>query len=325
MATKDFTKMTTKKLNALIETASDEDKAAIQAVLDARTQAEMPAVQGVAEGQEYNDPEHPLSPEEEAAYAEAEKNGGSIAKKARRTDEEVEALAEECRQAISHKCQVMPFNSPEWVDGVIVGVRGDKRAAQVFYTIKCANGKTCVKAHDSNLLKIFDEVDETAGRKAARAAKQAWTEETQKEAITAAAANIGKMVTLETGETGRILAIVPDKRVSSVLYRISIPTPTEADPNATKTVHRVSTAAITIEAEFDEVGADMNAKALARREKADAKTPVTPEEKLKRAQELVVKAEETLAKAQESLASRKALLEIAKKEYDEYVANQDLA
>ena len=43
MATKKFAQMTTKKLNALLATASDEDKKAIEAVLAAREQAQAPA------------------------------------------------------------------------------------------------------------------------------------------------------------------------------------------------------------------------------------------------------------------------------------------
>ena len=42
MATKKFSQMTTKKLNALLATASDEDKAEIEAVLAAREQAQAP-------------------------------------------------------------------------------------------------------------------------------------------------------------------------------------------------------------------------------------------------------------------------------------------
>ena len=313
---KDFTKMTTKKLNALYESASEEDKAAIQAVLDARAQVEAPeqaAEQELPEGQGWVG-----DGDEEVEIVES-------TKKNRRTDEEVDALAEQCRANVGHKVQVMPFNNPEWIDGVIIGVRGDKRAAQVFYSIKLDNGKTCVKAQDSNMLKIFDETVELAGRRTAGTKKEAWTEETQREAVLTAAAQIGKLVTLEDGTTGRIVSAVPDKRVSTVLYRIAVPTPTEVDPDATKTVHRVTTAAITIEAEFDEVGAEMNAKAVARREKIESKVPTTPEDKFKKAQELVIKAEESLAKAQEILASRKAALEVAKQEYDAWVASQDLA
>ena len=60
MATKKFAQMTTKKLNALMATASDEDKNAIEAVLAAREQAQAPkAAEETAE-------ETPLTPEEEA-------------------------------------------------------------------------------------------------------------------------------------------------------------------------------------------------------------------------------------------------------------------
>ena len=320
MTTKDFSKMTTKKLNALLATASDEDKAAIQEILDSR--AQVPATDNdLPKGQGWVGGDSEEAADEEA-YEEAEKNGGK-APKVRRTDEEVEKLAEECRANVGHKCQVMPFNSPEWVEGVIVGVRGDKRAAQVFYSVKLDNGKSCVKAYDSNCLRIFDETVELGGRKGLGAKKEAWTEETMKEAIMNATANIGKLVTLEDGTQGRIVAIVPDKRVSSVLYRISVPTPTEVEPNATKTVHKVSTAAITIEADFDEIGADMNAKAVARRENAVNKVPTTPEDKLKKAQELVIKAEETLTKAQATLADRKAALEVAQQEFDAWAASQE--
>ena len=65
MATKDFSKMTSKKLNALLASASEEDKVKIQEVLDARSQA-------AAQPEE----ETELTAEEQAIIDEAEKNGG---------------------------------------------------------------------------------------------------------------------------------------------------------------------------------------------------------------------------------------------------------
>lgn len=325
MATKNFTKMTTTKLNALLATASDEDKAKIQAVLDARAQAETPAAQGQAEGQEYNDPDYTPSPEEEAAYEEAEKNGGKAPRKARRTEEEVAALAEELQSNIGHKCSVMPANTPEWVDGVITGVRGDKRAAQVFYAIKLDTGKSVVKAYDSNLLKIYDETIEITAKRRAKTEKTAWTDEDVAEGVTELTPNVGKLVTLEDGSIGRIVSIVPEKRSQTFLYRIEAAAPTEANPDATKTVHKVSTStAIVIEPDFDEAGAEMNAKFIARREKAATKEPVTPEGKLAKAQELLVKAQESLSKAQATLDAREKALAEAQAEYDAWKAGQDL-
>lgn len=325
MTTKDFTKMTTTKLNALLATASDEDKVKIQEVLDARAQAEKPAVQGQPEGQEYNNPEHTLSPKEEAAYEEAEKNGGKAPRKVRRTDEEVAALAEELQVNIGHKCSVMPANTPEWVDGVITGVRGDKRAAQVFYVVKLDTGKTVVKAHDSNLLKIYDETVEMTAKRRVTKDKAAWTEEDVINGVAELTPNVGKLVTLEDGSVGRIVSIVPEKRSQTFLLRIEVAAPTDVNPDATKTVHKVSTStAITIEPDFDEAGADMNAKFIARREKAATKEPVTPESKLAKAQEALVKAQEALAKAQAALEAKQTAFSEAQAEYDAWKADQDL-
>lgn len=325
MATKDFTKMTTTKLNALLATASDEDKVKIQEVLDARAQAEKPAAQGQPEGQEYNDPDYTPSPEEEAAYEEAEKNGGKAPRKVRRTDEEVAALAEELQVNIGHKCSVMPANTPEWVDGVITGVRGDKRAAQVFYVVKLDTGKTVVKAHDSNLLKIYDETVEMTAKRRSTKDKTVWTEEDVINGVAELTPNVGKLVTLEDGSVGRIVSIVPEKRSQTFLLRIEVAAPTDVNPDATKTVHKVSTStAITIEPDFDEAGADMNAKFIARREKAATKEPVTPESKLAKAQEALVKAQEALAKAQAALEAKQTAFSEAQAEYDAWKADQDL-
>ena len=72
--------MTTKKLNALLATASDEDKKAIEAVLAAREQAQDPAApEATAEetpAAPASEEETQLSPEEEAAIKAAEENGG---------------------------------------------------------------------------------------------------------------------------------------------------------------------------------------------------------------------------------------------------------
>ena len=80
MTTKKFSQMTTKKLNALLATASDEDKKAIEAVLAAREQAQAPAApaapEATAEETPASEEETQLSPEEEAAIKAAEENGG---------------------------------------------------------------------------------------------------------------------------------------------------------------------------------------------------------------------------------------------------------
>ena len=318
MTTKKFAQMTTKKLNALMATASDEDKNAIEAVLAAREQAQAPkAAEETAE-------ETPLTPEEEAAIKAAEENDGinplyngsktTQEKKQKMTDEERHTLAEELKKNINHRCQAVPFNTAEWVDGYIAGVIEEKRSNKVLYAIKTDDGRRIVKVHDSNLIRIFDEVVEPEKKVRTRKAKDAsvekveWTPEAIADAINEVIGNVGKMVKFEkyrfndseTGEEkieyneGRIVAIMPDKRVQRLFYRISVPTPIEGNPLATKIMHKVVTADLEIAEDFDAEGQELNAKYCKRRETAAARTPLTPQGRFVKCEEALKKAEEKL-------------------------------
>lgn len=358
MATTKFSQMTTKKLNALLATASDEDKKAIEAVLAAREQAQAPAAPAAPEATAEETPAAPaseeetqLSPEEEAAIKAAEENGGlnllyngskaTQEKKPKMTDEDRHALAEELKKNVNHRCQAVPFNTAEWVDGYIAGVIEEKRSNKVLYAIKTNDGRRIVKVHDSNLVRILDEVVEPEKKARARKVKDPadkieWTPEAIAEEVNEVIGNVGKTVefekyrtTDENGEEhiemviGRIVAIVPDKRTQRLLYRISVPAPIEGNPLATKTMHKVVKAGgIKIAEEFDEEGAQLNAKYLERREAAATRTPLTPQDRVIRCEENVKKAEEKLQKAQEELEAKKKQLEDAKKELDEYFAGQ---
>lgn len=358
MTTKKFSQMTTKKLNALLATASDEDKKAIEAVLAAREQAQASAAPAAPEATAEETPAAPaseeetqLSPEEEAAIKAAEENGGlnllyngskaTQEKKPKMTDEDRHALAEELKKNVNHRCQAVPFNTAEWVGGYIAGVIEEKRSNKVLYAIKTDDGRRIVKVHDSNLVRILDEVVEPEKKARARKAKDPadkieWTPEAIAEEVNEVIGNVGKPVefekyrtTDENGEEriemviGRIVAIVPDKRAQRLLYRISVPAPIEGNPLATKTMHKVVKAGgIKIAEEFDEEGAQLNAKYLERREAAATRTPFTPQDRVIRCEENVKKAEEKLQKAQEELEAKKKQLEDAKKELDEYLAAQ---
>lgn len=358
MTTKKFSQMTTKKLNALLATASDEDKKAIEAVLAAREQAQAPAAPAAPEATAEETPAAPaseeetqLSPEEEAAIKAAEENGGlnplynsskaTQEKKPKMTDEERHALAEELKKNVNHRCQAVPFNTAEWVDGYIAGVIEEKRSNKVLYAIKTDDGRRIIKVHDSNLVRILDEVVESEKKARARKAKDPadkveWTPEAIAEEVNEVIGNVGKTIefekyrtTDENGEehiemvVGRIVAIVPDRRAQRLLYRISVPAPIEGNPLATKTMHKIVKAeGIKIVEEFDEEGAQLNAKYLERREAAATRTPLTPQDRVIRCEENVKKAEEKLQKAQEELEAKKKQLEDAKKELDEYLAGQ---
>lgn len=355
MVTMKFSQMTTKKLNALLATASDEDKKAIEAVLAAREQAQAPAApETTAEetpAAPASEEETQLSPEEEAAIKAAEENGGlnplyngskaTQEKKPKMTDEDRHALAEELKKNVNHRCQAVPFNTAEWVDGYIAGVIEEKRGNKVLYAIKTDDGRRIIKVHDSNLVRILDEVVEPEKKARARKAKDPadkveWTPEAIAEEVNEVIGNVGKTVefekyrtTDENGEehiemvVGRIVAIVPDKRAQRLLYRISVPAPIEGNPLATKTMHKVVKAeGIKIAEEFDEEGAQLNAKYLDRREAAATRTPLTLQDRVIRCEKNVKKAEEKLQKAQEELEAKKKQLEDAKKELDEYLAGQ---
>ena len=347
--------MTTKKLNALLATASDEDKKAIEAVLAAREQAQAPAApKATAEetpAAPASEEETQLSPEEEAAIKAAEENGGlnplyngskaTQEKKPKMTDEDRHALAEELKKNVNHRCQAVPFNTVEWVDGYIAGVIEEKRSNRVLYAIKTNDGRRIVKVHDSNLVRILDEVVEPEKKARARKAKDPadkveWTPEEIAEEVNEVIGNVGKPVefekyrtTDENGEEhiemviGRIVAIVPDKRAQRLLYRISVPAPIEGNPLATKTMHKIVKAeGLKIAEEFDEEGAQLHAKYLERREAAATRSPFTPQDRVIRCEENVKKAEEKLQKAQEELEAKKKQLEDAKKELDEYFVGQ---
>lgn len=358
MVTKKFSQMTTKKLNALLATASDEDKKAIEAVLVAREQAQAlaaPAALGATAEETPAAPaseeETQLSPEEEAAIKAAEENGGlnplyngskaTQEKKPKMTDEERHVLAEELKKNVNHRCQAVPFNTAEWVDGYIAGVIEEKRSNRVLYAIKTDDGRRIIKVHGSNLVRILDEVVEPEKKARARKAKDPadkveWTPEAIAEEVNEVIGNVGKTVefekyrtTDENGEehiemvVGRIVAIVPDKRAQHLLYRISVPAPIEGNPLATKTMHKtVKAEGIKIAEEFDEEGAQLNAKYLERREAAATRTSFTPQDRVIRCEENVKKVEEKLQKVQEELEAKKKQLEDAKKELDEYLIGQ---
>ena len=346
MTVKKFNQMATKKLNALLATASDKDKAIIEAVLADREQAR------AKEATEETVEETPLTPEEEAAIKAAEENGGlnplyngskaTQEKKPKMTDEERHALAEELKANINHRCQAVPFNTIEWVDGYIAGVIEEKRSNKVLYAIKTDDGRRIVKVHDSNLVKILDEVivpekkTRTRKTKDGNIEKVEWTPEAIAEEVNKVIDNVGKTVEIEKYRTtdengeehievinGRIVAIVPDKRAQRLLYRISVPTPIEGNPLAAKIMHKVVTAeGLQIAEEFDAEGQELNTKYRNRREAAAARTPLTPQDRVIRCEENLKKAEEKLQKATEELEAKKKQLEEAKAELDAYLAAQ---
>lgn len=340
MATK-FNQMSSKKLNAMLEdvNVSAEDKAAIQEVLNTRS--------AVSAGTDN------LTAEERAAIADAEGQNAAPAtekpaKPAKMTDEERAALAEKLRaEAVNHRCEVVPFNALEWVPGVISAIIEEKRTNKVMYAVKTDDGRRIVKAYDSQLIRILDEVVETAkkvrsnkksqldenGNPIAGQTMPEWTEEAIEEAIKEVIGNVGKTVSFpeagaygEVAEgapivSGRIVSLVPNKRQQTILYRIELD---ETGEDGTKKyAHKVTTnEALVIAESLDEVGQSINEKFTARRYKeATPKVVMTPEEAFKAAEASLNKAKESFEKAQLTLNRRQVAYDEAKKAYEASLNN----
>lgn len=333
MAQKNYAQMPTKKLNALLETVTDEsEKAAIEEVLAKRGQ--------LAPGDNTPatvNPNAELSAEEQAAIdaangtdADASEKPATAKKvKAKPTDEERATLAAKLREeAVGHKCQVVPFNSIEWVNGVIVAIVEEKRTNKCLYAVKADDGRRIVKAYGSELIKISDEVVELTrtprGGKSSKDELPEWTHEEIEKAVQEVIGNVGKQISyVETGALGaeienaptilgRIISLVPNKRNHTILYRIEIQ-PAEDAPEGTpkKYAHKVTTNdKLAIAEELDDEGKKINEAFIARRN-GERKTPTakTPEEALAIAEQQLKKAEEHKAKAEASIEKWTAKIE----------------
>lgn len=326
MAQKNYAQMPTKKLNALLEKVTDEnEKAAIEEVLTKRGQ-----LAPSNNAPEAMNPNAELTAEEQAAIdaangteADASKKPATEKKiKVKPTDEERAALAAKLREeAVGHKCQVVPFNSIEWVNGVIVAIVEEKRTNKCLYAVKADDGRRIVKAYGSELIKISEDVVELTraprGHKgASKEELPEWTHEEIEKAIQDVIGNVGKLISyVETGALGaeienaptiigRIISLVPNKRNHTILYRIEIQ-PAEDAPEGTpkKYAHKVTTNnKLAIAEELDDEGKKINEAFIARRN-GERKIPTakTPEEALAIAEQQLKKAEEHKAKAEASI------------------------
>lgn len=333
MAQKNYEQMPTKKLNALLETVTDEsEKAAIEKVLAKRGQL-APGDNAPATV----NPNAELSAEEQAAIdaangtdADASEKQAATAKnvKVKPTDEERAALAAKLREeAVGHKCQVVPFNSIEWVNGVIVAIVEEKRTNKCLYAVKADDGRRIVKSYDSELIKISDEVvDLTRAPHGGKSKEELpkWTHEEVKKAVQEVIGNVGKQISyVETGALGaeienaptilgRIISLVPNKRNHTILYRIEIQ-PAEDAPEGTpkKFAHKITTNdKLAIAEELDDEGKKINEAFIARRNgKCKTPTTKTPEEALAIAEQQLKKAEEHKAKAEASVEKWTAKIE----------------
>lgn len=332
MATKKFNQMSTKKLNALMATASEEDKVAIQEILDARAQ-----VQAAQNPDEHAVPEEnsALTPEEEAAIAAAEANNGinsmyagKAEKKPKITEEELDNLYKSVEVNKEHKCQVLSMSTLEWQNGYVVDVVKDEKRGRVVYAIRLDDGKKISKNVATNLVRVLDEtVDlETIEKETKKAKKTSAshektvdfkTDEELAEAFATASLNRGKMVTFkafgksEDTLTGRIMGLIVDRRVNRIMYTINAITGQDKDGKdiVKKYNKMINSSDLTIAEEFDEIGQEIQDRYQNRNSgEAKPKSSMT-------AKERVMFYGERLEKAEKAFEELKAKIEKYKEFY----------
>lgn len=355
MATKNFSTMSTKKLNSLLETASDEDKVKIMEVINKRTSATAaptaPATAPEPEVGSLKNPDVVVSEltEDEQKMLDAALDASVPAKPTRLTDEERKAIATEARMTVlNHRCEVVPFNSVEWIPGTIVNIIEDKRNNKVLYGIKTDDGRRIIKARNSALVLVRDEVVEPVranrsnkhrmldenGEPIAAAELAPWTDEDIESAVKAVIDNVGKTVSypkvaglgkIIEGETesGRIVSLVPNKRNRTILYKIEVNA--TGNEGEKKYAHKTSTNTDLVIADaLDEMGQKINESFKKRRYKVvDEKVKPTPEEAFKMAEASYNKALEQLEKAKVTLEKRLAYLNQAKAAYEASLAEAE--
>lgn len=327
MATKNFEKLTTKKLNALLNSASDEEKALIQAELDKRSEAQ--AAANSAEEAQYNSngkghyemEASELSPEEQAIVdaAEAEEKAGKATSKKTHlsmTPEEIEARKAEMTENVGHVVKVMPNGEVEWMEGYISGVQHDKRSNALMYIVK-VNGKTVRKAYGAKSLIVTEEVKEIVKAekkvrtsKATGEVKAKRTYEEAEELRENAKPNVGRYAMLPVGEEKvKVYAngIMLDKRSNAVLFAFK--------NEEGKTLYKA------VDNQTIEWLDEWNEK---KRESVSApKTALNPKQKHEDLAAKLAKAEEAAAKAQAKVEELKALYEASKAACEEWLATDE--
>ena len=345
MATMKFTQMATKKLQKLVNdpATSEEDKVAIQAIIDKR--------QAVAktEEQAQNDA---LSPEEQAAINAAEKEAAKQntespeakeakikAKREASPKQTMEQLDAECAEAEAnakgHRCEAILPGTAIKVGGYVKSVLKEKRAMRCYLLIQ--SDVTEDNPTGKQFYKVFKDVTilpetvelhkakKTSARRKAQVDTEEWAAQAD-EIINAAGEYVGRPVDLgdENKADARIETVIKDKRSCTVFFRIGFTDENGAHKFTHKAVHTTTDEAeggkIVITEpegllEADEKYTEYQEKWQTRAERQPRAT-LTPEEKVIRAEEALKKAKKALEKAQEALQNKQLEYDNAKAALD---------
>lgn len=358
MATMKFAQMATKKLQKLVNdpATSDEDKVAIQAILDKRqAAAHAPADNGAA-----------LSPEEQAAIDAAEKEAAKQNSEAgenkeakpkakreakpKQSMEELDAeVAKANEEALGHRCETLMPGTAIKVGGYVKGVLKEKRAMRCYLLIQ--SDVTDENPTGRQFYKVFKEVTilpetvelhkakKTAARRKAQVDTEEWMAQAD-EIVEAAGSYVGRQIDLgdDAKTDSRIETIIKDKRSCTVFFRIGFKDENGAHKFTHKAIHSTKDEAeggkvVITEPEgllpmddADETYKEFQTKWQTRAER-QPRTALTPEEKVIRAEEALNKAKKALEKAQETLQNKQLEYDNAKAaldaKHDEQEANAE--
>lgn len=346
MATKKFAQMATKKLQKLVNdpATSDEDKVAIQAVLDKR----QAAVQAPADDAGLSAEEQAAidAAEQEAAKQNSEAGETKEAKpktkrepKPKQSMEELDAeVAKANEEALGHRCESLMPGTAIKVGGYVKGVLKEKRAMRCYLLIQ--SDVTDENPTGRQFYKVFKEVTilpetvelhkakKTSARRKAQIDTEEWMAQAD-EIVEAAGSYVGRQIDLgdDTKTDSRIETIIKDKRSCTVFFRIGFKDENDAHKFTHKAIHSTKDEAeggkiVITEPEgllplddTDETYKEFQAKWQTRAER-QPRTALTPEEKVVRAEEALNKAKKALEKAQEALQNKQLEYDNAKAALD---------
>lgn len=343
MATKKFAQMATKKLQKLVNdpATSDEDKVAIQAIIDKRqaatTQAPADDAGLSAEEQAAID-----AAEQEASKQNSEAGENKEAKpkakreaKPKQSMEELDAeVAKANEEALGHRCETLMPGTAIKVGGYVKGVLKEKRAMRCYLLIQ--SDITDENPTSRQFYKVFKEVTilpetvelhkakKTGARRKAQVDIEEWMAQAD-EIVEAASSYVGRQIDLgdETKTDSRIETIIKDKRSCTVFFRIGFKDENGTHKFTHKAIHSTKDEAeggkvVITEPEgllplddTDEAYKEFQAKWQTRAER-QPRTALTPEEKVIRAEEALKKAKKALEKAQEALQNKQLEYDNAK-------------
>ena len=341
MATKKFAQMATKKLQKLVNdpATSDEDKVAIQAIIDKRqaatTQAPADDAGLSAEEQAAID-----AAEQEASKQNSEAGENKEAKpkreaKPKQSMEELDAeVAKANEEALGHRCETLMPGTAIKVGGYVKGILKEKRAMRCYLLIQ--SDVTDENPTGRQFYKVFKEVTilpetvelhkakKTGARRKAQVDTEEWMAQAD-EIVEAAGSYVGRQIDLgdETKTDSRIETIIKDKRSCTVFFRIGFKDENGAHKFTHKAIHSTKDEAeggkvVITEPEgllplddADETYKEFQAKWQTRAER-QPRTALTPEEKVIRAEEALKKAKKALEKAQEALQNKQLEYDNAK-------------